>query len=1767
MGIVNNRYKIIREIHQDSTNKILSFMVLDLLTENTTLGLSIIKIEDLPAHSEKFIKENFAHISTMHSDRFFKNYEFGRTDFEINGTNKKVYYFTHEINEYHLSLYDFINPFNISDILNAVVQICQCQNLAIINGYLQPVNRWDDFFAINEGDEFSVKARDLISISINSKNQNYDYRFEDIANLFLSLFDGYSKTKNIFENIEHIRELYSELFLIEYEKKVLDCILKVCENIYLGKYGNIIYVFYYKLLADINKELNSFFYADVDDANSYVIKHPRLYNEEKNVTSIINEITDTNLKSKHKCFLITGNLGTGKTTFLSDLSFLLNFEDVDTYLIEIESLSYRFFLKLLSQILDKYPMLKSEVDLNDIYLHIKNFSSGNKEHFESKFIVIEKINNIIKKASTMRPQIIIADNLEFADRFTLEFIFSNITQDLTGYNTFFIFSFSKYFGNSEKYFEDACKELLKHPSCLEIKLNLLTELETAILIKNMLGMQDAPVLTSKEINKITGGNQFFTVQLISELLDLGELWKNREDGFWEIKTDAYQIAHFFKTPKVIIKLAKKVFEKYFALNLNILKTISIFQLYIKKAFVKELVQDIKESEVEKLFDNFIKNNFLSEIKNGVYHIDEKILQSTFYSLLTEPEKKRLHMRALEILKKEKDEVFYDEILIHYDYLGEEETVLNLLLTKARNEVKIGCYQNAVVNYEKAMVALDNYDADIVMKVGTELGVAYLNLGNLDFSMEILRSLENIVSKVSNQKVLLMFYVAYAELYYKLIDKEKFYELLKEIKKIPHQELELNEDEKNLISKIYIFENMFDNNTKLTFKNLSALISRIEQNNGNKKMLSELYRFMGNIKINERDVKATQKYYHLSYENAKKYNDLQNMLSSLNNLANLNVRFFENLELAEQIYLKALEVSSNLGFGRNILVSYINLSSLYYDMEQFEKSRHYLNLISEKVAPAEFLAKDLTFFMQLLNYALLSENNEYDKALILQNKLLVKLENTSLIFFSADIYVQFHCGYARLNLTFGRYSEAIENLKTALAKNSNIQTTKALNFLIDMIDVLLHKNNTGVRKLKKTLPSLIKEFSPRQKIRFLKMILNVLSHSVAVRCFDLFTELALSVVKICGNDFEKYTRSNVRLQIVKFQLDKNKQSFYINQILFALKDKKAPLTKAVLKQQLAFSHFQNQQCALGIMTLINVQNLIRDFMVDVPIEMQIEVFNFYSFGVPFKIVYEFIEKGKIQIDENIFNRNVSAIGFKRLLNSNDLALLSKSTMFLRMLSSEVFYENNDVLKYKSISRTLQHFTSDTETNIILLLNLLMQKIFALHSNILITNTNGNQSFLFPSRASSFSFFDYEEVLKKFGFSEIAKMLDKYGFDIIEVPIDTSKNISDKNYTLIFFVQKDVYILAKTRLKYCKRLIPLLMTLLQNYTLNNLLRLEQSSGTTYIYDFEQTLTSSINYSSVESTNVIVAYFRVENLKVIDFLFGQQHCDKIVKDIVAIVNGLLTKNDLIARYAKDEFAILFYNADKNNVIKKVDEIKEKALALEHQNIDLITPLTFGIASLDDDGVSFLNILNKAYIAMLYASDLGVNKTSLYLPSYESSLIGRPVFSEFYSGKGTLAFNKINCIIELLIASSAYVSKNAMLNLFLQKLLYFIDAETASFLYAETFQDNYASNYKVALQKDCKKIITVKSDKNLPDVEVNTSLLKRASENSKAFFTDEVKLEKIGDLDFPNWQSVLVCPITKGYTTKGFFYLTTSAKKEHFTNDDLAFALLVGFLLGKEL
>lgn len=1753
MEIVNNRYKIVREtnyIEDDFT----SFVALDFHNDSKPVTLSLIDEEKCSNFAKDFIKDNFIKISSTPNNFIFHNYDFASTMLEINASFQKVFYFTYEFDESYRPISDYLDSLKIEDILLIVLQICQCQNLAILNGYLHPIRSLHNFFiSFSEFGAFQVKAQNLVSISLCEKNFDQTYQFDCIADLFLSLFAGYSKTKSFFDNVKYIREEYKDPFLSDYQNNIIDCILDVCEGIRSGKYGENVYDFYYLLIADINDTLKSFFELDDSDSSSYVCNLPQIESQQQHVFRILDIIRSGDKSDKHNVFLLTGNLGSGKRRFLKDVHFLLNFENADSYFFEAINDSNTFFVQLLSAIMDNYPKLKHEIDLNALYLQIKDFNLEKTYLLESKYSLISKINAIIKKAERIRPQVIIVDNFNKVDKFTLEFIFSNIEQDLADSNVYFLLSFTKNFTNTPRYFKAAYESMVQNKTCLEIQVKALSQFETAVLIKEALFMRTEPVITAKEINKITGGNPYFTLALIKSLVAKGELWRKKDTGQWQMQNNIYNVSHFFEVPSSIQVLAENSFKEYFKDDNKVYRRLAIFHVYLKKIFLYELFPELQSERIEAIFKGLIANNFISKIKKDIYRVDEKILQGSLYGLLEENDRRTLHQKALKIIEKEDDEIFFDELLIHYDYLGFEDKVLSLLLEKADSDRDEGDLHSAIINYERALLFLEKHSIDEKLAVTVKLSSVYYNLGKINPAMQNLMDFEDYVDIVKDKKVLLHYFIIFCNILYEAYEIDKFKKQRENLENLLKEISDLSDYESLSIKRIDALNDIVHGDRSLAENKLNKLASSIIESGNNEKMLADIYRFLGNIKAFQDKYKEANDFYDKSYENAKKYNEVKKMLGALNNAAGALFFYENNFKDAEKTYKEVLDLASKTGFEQIQVLALINLALLYIETENNALAEYYMNLVNERLIVINLHSKDLILRSKILNYSLLIKKCQYIKALTAKSIFEASLKKAPEDPLLKAIVPNFYEYSANLHFVLGNYKEAIHNLELAHKAVFNERSAQVISFKIQLIKAFTDtKVSDG--KLKREFLKVLKSSAQDDLRNILLFSINYIFISIACNKFHLFKSFAQTVIEKSNTVFDDSVLINIRIKIIKALLAEELNESFLIALIKDIKGQDALFIEILIKTQLALNYYNNRKYAQGLLVFLDVQSLILKFMQQVPNDDKVAFFNIYAFKAPFKITYNFIKLGASKINKSIFLEKVSDIGLKRLSSSNDLAVLSRNADFHQILLGEIFFANDWILRYRNLNETLQNFTTDYENNIHLIINLMMQKLFANYANIIISDQNEKKQFMFNAGDDETWLLAYSQALKKNGINGIRKILNDLNYELLVLPIPSEQD--DKTYTLAFLIKKHIMIISQRRVSYCKKLLPFLYSLLKSYELNNFLIKDSSSGASNIPHFEKVLKSYVNYSNTKNSNISVCYFSIPNLKSINKFLKNEDDGKILRPLLDLIYNNLESKDVLARYTTDEFAILFYNTNKNFAKHKFELIIDKVAQSSFNEIALPVTFTAGIATIGEDGTNIENIVDKAHIAMLYAKSLGTNKVAIYHPSFESSASTLTSNEQLHAKNINYNFEALNIFFDLFYITSSYISKTVMLSEFLKKLFDYMNIESISLI---------LFNEEVKGADDrAEKIINVANTDNCA---INKIFVQRATESMQGFFTEEVQIHRIDSLNFPTWHSVLLCPINQAESVKGVFYITAKAGQGSFTGNDLAFINLVSLLLEKEI
>ncbi|TGN20276.1 sensor domain-containing protein [Leptospira idonii] len=126
----------------------------------------------------------------------------------------------------------------------------------------------------------------------------------------------------------------------------------------------------------------------------------------------------------------------------------------------------------------------------------------------------------------------------------------------------------------------------------------------------------------------------------------------------------------------------------------------------------------------------------------------------------------------------------------------------------------------------------------------------------------------------------------------------------------------------------------------------------------------------------------------------------------------------------------------------------------------------------------------------------------------------------------------------------------------------------------------------------------------------------------------------------------------------------------------------------------------------------------------------------------------------------------------------------------------------------------------------------------------------------------------------------------------------------------------------------------------------------------------------------------FFDIDNFKFINDSLGHTKGDMLLQMVGARLKRLLTEVDTVARFGGDEFAILKVDIENKG---KAAEFAQKVFDILSQPFhitgrDLYTTISMGIALSPNDGISALELLKNADMAMYKAKELGRSNFKFY-------------------------------------------------------------------------------------------------------------------------------------------------------------------------------------------
>lgn len=257
---------------------------------------------------------------------------------------------------------------------------------------------------------------------------------------------------------------------------------------------------------------------------------------------------------------------------------------------------------------------------------------------ENRFnLVVESFIEVL--ASESQPLIIFMDDLQWADCATLKFIESIVLNKPIKW-VYIIGAYRDDIINLIKPIENMKKELKKNNiDLMEVKLNNFSEKSVSTFIKDMfLRIKDVDKLCDVTYKK-TKGNPFYVKFFLKNLYNEGLVKFNNEFQSWYIENEDISLMNV--TENVVEFLIKNI-KEFDDETIMLLKKASVMGTSFNKHILKSICDDMED--YDKSLNNVLKEGFIIKVGSDKMSFSHDKIQQSFYSLMTENERKYIHLK-------------------------------------------------------------------------------------------------------------------------------------------------------------------------------------------------------------------------------------------------------------------------------------------------------------------------------------------------------------------------------------------------------------------------------------------------------------------------------------------------------------------------------------------------------------------------------------------------------------------------------------------------------------------------------------------------------------------------------------------------------------------------------------------------------------------------------------------------------------------------------------------------------------------------------------------------------------------------------------------------------------------------------------------------------------------------------------------------------------------------------------------------------------------
>ena len=1774
MKLINSQYRIVKLIEEDKHG--VKHLVQDINRKNMLKEMRLIESNSDTNSFIEYMKINFFdYINIIHPNlvRFFY---FNRVRvINTKPVKSNSFYYTREyINGENL--FDYIKGRNIEELLDISVQILSAIKYLHLRGYVFCSVNMDDLHIIFNENKAQVKVTAFPyaihtdkAVIINKDNSyfkapeslqfNQYNKSSDIYVLGIILyhiFSGKSIEKPTFE--ENLATLSADVGKME--SIIKKCIVSDSAKRYISTDG---------ILDDINEVFNkSFSIVDKKHIEMLPMYSTKLVNRESIIKRLIDNIKNYFYENKcTKLTAITGEFGSGKGALLNLFITRLHFEGEYAVLIDVDKNStedYSGIKKIIKNIL-KYAD-KSLIDKYSEHLYTlipKLADRGNMDDFilkeeDESYKMVYRLGNFILETSLKWPFVIVLKDYNRIDALSKRVI-DYIMKCQDRGKIYFVVSFDEeiLYENAANYF----KPQLSYDEIDTIQLTNYNIYETAEAIRILLGMSSAPIDFAAKVYRETEGNPSLVHETIYAAFSEKLIYTD-DKGNWVLNNiDFSKITLSIDVDDIL----KNRIDKLKPREGKVLDIISIFKTPMP-IDILESMSGIRASELLLLLDKVIYLNILSKKMDdwgATYDFTSMSLKKSIYEAIDDYKALEYHKKASQILEKKysrEERKNKDELIYQMAKSGRSIEAIDYLLKSSNDMIKNNLFSQAVQFLEQAS-DLVKKDVDIskAIEVSLKLGDLYYQISENCKCLEQYKIVEEKAKKLGDIYLIADIYIKMIYIYYRLNNIKKClkYSRLakKEIKASMYRKGKL--DLILALSDLLIYRRKLNTFIKVVEKVLEDL------NKDDRYYYGMFLSVYGTALVKKSRFKEAVRILKKAFEILDGLKEYESLTVVMNNLGIVYSVYYGDFKKAKKYFEEAIIICQRINSTHYLIKSYNNLAENYKREDAFKESLTYYNKALNLVEHYSGVYAQAMLYNSCAMISIEMEDyNKYKNYMEKAKDVIFSYKDTG------DAIYHYYINESIFLYLMGIYGDALKNSQKALdlAKSWNIPIDSDLALVNTLCTIKLSKE-MDYNELKMLCISLFKN----KNYRASKLACNKISEFYLEKN-DI--KKAKSFLELSGKygEFSSISQLNLNFKYLVAMTCSGKERLNKLKDLVEDADKfdnnelRWKIYKAIGLEAMESGDINN-----ALKYMLTSFNCLRILVDEVPRDFKISFLNShnrYTVKETLLVLSQKLTGEKCQCfgspvinneDKNIENAIDEYFYYKKFKD-----LLTRESNILYKMGGEAEIDMTGRLMSNFLYR-LKNFSSNTEESIKELVELLKDFTQAKNAFLAITDDSSSMRFVYTNlKNENFNFYKYIiEKVRQTGESIIISDVFEYKRKIDNslipkdisavfcIPVTSLDIIGDiemerrsiakvDNISGFIYLDTDSIInnFSKETGDLCNSISKIAHILIDNYNLKMVNAIDKLTKLYTRKYFENALLNELSISAVKGGEFSIIMSDIDRFKAVNDRYGHQVGDKVLTKISELIMSNLRRTDICARYGGEEFIMLLPSTDTVGALNLAEKIRK---AIKTANIGLHQNITIsmGISSYPTHSTWMKDLIDKADQALYYSKEMGRNKTTVY--DNNLAKIARRVdkLAGIISGNMTDDIKNVENIIEMLeLQRDCIISVESKIFTFLGRAIEISGAQEGIVFIID--------NNKPIKNISRRSSVPIKTN----NLSFNAELLNKCISNKRGEYlidwSSSVAIDTVTGM--PDWQSVIIIPITNNEVIDAVLYLSTSLKNKEF-------------------